>query len=338
MLHKLRAARVDLFCCCSWGDGDASTAMEECQSLYTSESEVDLLKSFVIAWHKQCALMKRQRFEAEQKMMMMRKKLAKNAQVESRKLTIGVTFRKWKDYKLLRRAEKEEERLQRKLAADRLAQAKRKPTQKMMRRRMSVLAGRRPSECFLGSSSFKDPFRRSSLRGLDLMRGSVDHRNLLLARQNKIIRNRMQALEEEKRRFRTESKRFLGVCDMLRSRQIKALGISRRETRRLVGDGGEPFREWMWHKLEAREASGDSSTLFAMSSSGYDVGSKEGAADKDAMTSVPSNDDAAERESELDCEPTTEIIKLNCKSLSLEQRDFLVAVNNARAQAAKESC
>jgi len=200
--------------------------------MFSSQPEFILVRDFLIAWRECSVEMVQLRAEAESKMRQMRRMMNSNIQAQSRKLTIAVTFRKWQEYRGVRRKEKEEERKQRKLAAVRLAQAKRKPTQTMLRRRASVIAG-----------------RKSSLTDTEKMkRGSFLVAQVKLAEYHRKMFEQMKELEKERRNFREENAARERAHEELRRRQMKALSV----TRGVVEAWGENGRAWAMENIKKR--------------------------------------------------------------------------------------
>ena len=165
--------------------------------------------------------------EAELKMRAMRKRINANIQAQSRKLTIAVTFQKWQEYGGVRRREREDERRQRKLAAARLAQAKRKPTAGMLKRRASVLAA-----------------RKSSLTGiLGERKSSFLISKMKLAEYSDNLRKQLVSIYEEKNRYKETNKGTLTKIEDLRRRQMKALAVPRAEVERWGEEGSRGATE-----------------------------------------------------------------------------------------------
>ncbi|GMI46366.1 hypothetical protein TrCOL_g398 [Triparma columacea] len=192
--------------------------------------EMLILRDFLRAWHDCMGKMKKTRAEAELKMRAMRKRINANIQAQSRKLTIAVTFQKWQEYGGVRRREREDERRQRKLAAARLAQAKRKPTAGMLKRRASVLAA-----------------RKSSLTGvLGERKSSFLISKMKLAEYSDNLRKQLVSIYEEKNRYKETNKGTLTKIEELRRRQMKALAVTRDEVERW----GEEGRRWATENIE----------------------------------------------------------------------------------------
>jgi hypothetical protein len=130
----------------------------------------------------------------------------------------------------LRRREREDERRQRKLAAARLAQAKRKPTAGMLKRRASVLAA-----------------RKSSLTGvLGERKSSFLISKMKLAEYSDNLRKQLVSIYEEKNRYKETNKGTLTKIEELRRRQMKALAVTRDEVERW----GEEGRRWATENIE----------------------------------------------------------------------------------------
>ncbi|GMH61431.1 hypothetical protein TrRE_jg2637 [Triparma retinervis] len=200
------------------------------QSLANND-DMALLWEFILAWRACTEKLKAVRAEAYVKMVRMRRQINANIKEEGRKLTIAVTFQKWREYGGVRRREREEERRQRKLAAARLAQAKRKPTAGMLKRRASVLA-----------------WRKSSLTGTSERKSSLLVSQMKLTEYNAKITRELVSIYEEKNKYQEANMEISEKIEELRRRQMKALAI----TRRKVEGWGDEGRSWATKNIERR--------------------------------------------------------------------------------------
>ncbi|GMH63193.1 hypothetical protein TrST_g12400 [Triparma strigata] len=193
------------------------------------DEEIEVfLREFVHAWRQRTVDQKTLRAENERRMREIIRKNRSLQETEARKLTIAVTFNKWRNYLSLVYIERREERRLRAEANERLAKAKLKPTKRMLVRRESVLSSRRLS------NGMENPFDRT---GSGRNR-SGSHRGSLMqvsemAMEAATNRRKSEEIENERARFRKDSETKLEAYKVFRARQMKALSILRQEKLRL---------------------------------------------------------------------------------------------------------
>ncbi|GMI15924.1 hypothetical protein TrLO_g3322 [Triparma laevis f. longispina] len=193
------------------------------------DEEVDaFLTDFLLAWRARTVEQKQVRQENERRMRDMIRKNRAQQGMEAKKLTIAVTFNKWKKYLTLVHIERREERRLRAEANERLAKAKLKPTKRMLVRRESVLSSRRLS------NGMDNPFERSG--SIRLRAGS--HRGSMgkvaeMAMEAAQNRLRFEEVEIERASYKEDAKTKLGAYKVFRARQMKALSVVRTSKLRL---------------------------------------------------------------------------------------------------------
>ncbi len=181
------------------------------EPMFEDEDTYQFVLEFLLAWRQFSKDEKARRAVKERQMREVMRRNNKQRAEEGRSLMVGVCFKNWKAYLVIRMKERKEEREERRKAIERMAESKRAPTKAMLKRRASVIGSER-----------KTRDKTASIFAAASLAVAADERT-----------KELQDIEGERMRGEKEFQERSGFYRVLRSRQMRALSVSRGELVRL---------------------------------------------------------------------------------------------------------